>query len=50
MCFLTLRTPHTDDEAIELTAQEVALLLQLLDALLQPSVFLQGNVQVSSQV
>lgn len=47
---LTLRTPHADDEAVQLTAQEVALLLQLLDALLQPGVLLQGDVQVSSQV
>lgn len=47
---LTLRTPHADDEAIQLTAQEVAFLLQLLDALLQPGVLLQSDVQVSPQV
>lgn len=47
---LTLRTPHADDEAVQLTAQEVPLLLQLLDALLQPGILLQGDVQVSSQV
>lgn len=47
---LTLRTPHVDDEAIQLTAQEVALVLQLLDAFLQPGVLLQSDVQVSPQV
>lgn len=47
---LTFRTPHADDEAVQLTAQEVAFLLQLLDALLQPGVLLQSDVQVSSQV
>lgn len=47
---LTVRTPHADDEAVQLTAQEVPLLLQLLDALLQPGVLLQSDVQVSSQV
>lgn len=50
ICVLTLRTPHADDEAVQLTAQEVAFLLQLLDALLQPGVLLQSDVQVSSQV
>lgn len=39
-----------EDEAIQLTAQEVALLFQLLDALLQPGILLQGDVEVSSQV
>lgn len=47
---LTLWAPHADDEAIQLTAQEVALLLQLLDALLQPGILLQSDVEVSSQV
>lgn len=47
---LTLRAPHADNEAVQLTAQEVAFLLQLLDALLQPGILLQSDVQVSSQV
>lgn len=50
MCLLTLRTPHADDETVQLTAQEVAFLLQLLDMLLQPGVLLKSDVQVSSQV
>lgn len=47
---LTLRTPHADDEAVQLAAQEVAFLLELLDALLQPGVLLQSDVEVSAQV
>lgn len=47
---LTLWTPHADNEAVQLTAQEVSLLLQFLNALLQPGVLLQSDVQVSSQV
>jgi len=47
---LTLGPPHAADEAVQLAAQEVALLLQLLDAFLEPGVLLQGDVQVSPQV
>lgn len=49
-CTLAFGAPHAHDETVQLTAQEVALLLQLLDALLQPGVLLQSDVQVSSQV
>lgn len=49
-CVLAFRVPHAHDEAVQLTAQEVALLLQLLDAFLQPGVLLQGDVQVGAQV
>lgn len=50
MCTLAFGAPHAHDETVQLTAQEVALLLQLLDAFLQPGVLLQSDVQVSSQV
>lgn len=50
LCTLAFRVPHAHDETVQLTAQEVALLLQLLDALLQPGVLLQSDIQVSSQV
>lgn len=49
-CTLAFGAPHAHDETVQLTAQEVALFLQLLDALLQPGVLLQSDVQVSSQV
>lgn len=47
---LTVWTPHADDEAVQLTAQEVSLLFQLLNAFLQPGVLLQRDVEVSPQV
>lgn len=50
MCALAFRAPHAHDKTVQLTAQEVALLLQLLDAFLQPGVLLQSDVEVSSQV
>lgn len=50
MCGLAFGTPHAHDETVQLTAQEVALLLQLLNAFLQPGVLLQSHIEVSSKV
>lgn len=44
MCVLAFGAPHAHDETVQLAAQEVALLLQLLNALLQPGVLLQSHV------
>ena len=47
---IALVVPHGGDKAVKLTAQEVAFLLQVQDAFLQPGVLLQSHVQVCPQI
>lgn len=51
-CSLTvaLLTLGGENEAVELTAQEVSLLFQVFDAFLQPRVLFQRNLQLCAQV